>query len=77
MFYSEVIFVDNIDRLNYLYEQKKTLEFKINIILTEMGLVKNEDGKYEELIKQYDELNKDLYNVEIEIAMREVVSCVR
>ena len=69
--------MDNIDRLNYLYKQKKTLEFKINIILTEMGFVKNEDNKYEELIKQYDELNKDLYNVEIEIAMREVVSCVR
>ena len=69
--------MDNIDRLNYLYEQKKTLEFKINVILTEMGFVKNEDNKYEELIKRYDELNKDLYNVEIEIAMREVVSCVR
>ena len=69
--------MDNIDRLNYLYEQKKTLEFKINIVLTEMGLVKSEDNKYEELIKRYDELNKDLYNVEIEIAMREVVSCVR
>ena len=69
--------MDNIDRLNYLYKQKKTLEFKINIVLTEMGLVKSEDNKYEELIKQYDELNKDLYNVEIEIAMREVVSCVR
>ena len=69
--------MNNIDRLNYLYKQKKTLEFKINIVLTEMGLVKNEDNKYEELIKQYDELNKDLYNVEIEIAMREVVSCVR
>ena len=69
--------MDNIDRLNYLYKQKKTLEFKINVILTEMGLVKNEDGKYEELIKQYNELNKDLYNVEIEIAMIEVVSCVR
>ena len=69
--------MDNIDRLNYLYKQKKTLEFKINIILTEMGLVKSEDNKYEELIKRYDELNKDLYNVEIEIAMREVVSCVR
>ena len=69
--------MDNIDRLDYLYKQKKTLEFKINIVLTEMGLVKNEDNKYEELIKRYDELNKDLYNVEIEIAMREVVSCVR
>ena len=69
--------MDNIDRLNYLYKQKKTLEFKINVILTEMGFAKNEDGKYEELIKQYNELNKDLYNVEIEIAMIEVVSCVR
>ena len=44
--------MDNMDRLNYLYKQKNTLEFKIDIILTEMGLVKNEDGKYEELIKQ-------------------------
>ena len=69
--------MDNIDRLNYLYKQKKTLEFKINIVLTEMGLVKSEDNKYEELIKQYNELNKKLYDTEIEIAMREVVSCVR
>ena len=69
--------MDNIDRLNYLYKQKKTLEFKINIILTEMGLVKSEDNKYEELIKQYNELNQNLYDTEIEIAMREVVSCVR
>ena len=69
--------MDNIDRLNYLYKQKKTLEFKINIILTEMGLVKSEDNKYEELIKQYNELNQKLYDTEIEIAMREVVSCVR
>ena len=69
--------MDNIDRLNYLYKQKKTLEFKINIVLTEMGLIKREDNKYEELIKQHNELNKDLYNVEIEIAMIEVVSCVR
>lgn len=67
--------MNNIDRLNYLYKQKKTLEFKINVILTEMGFVKNEDNKYEELIKQHNELNKDLYNVEIEIAMIEVVSC--
>ena len=69
--------MDNIDRLNYLYKQKKTLEFKINIVLTEMGLVKSEDNKYEELIKQYNELNQNLYDTEIEIAMREVVSCVR
>ena len=69
--------MDNIDRLDYLYKQKKMLEFKINIILTEMGLVKNEDNKYEELIKQYNELNQNLYDTEIEIAMREVVSCVR
>ena len=69
--------MDNIDRLNYLYKQKKTLEFKINIVLTEMGLVKSEDNKYEELIKQYNELNQNLYDTEIEIAMREVVSYVR
>ena len=67
--------MDNIDRLNYLYKQKKTLEFKINIILTEMGFVKNEDGKCEELIKQYDELNKDLYDVEIEIVTRGGILC--
>ena len=62
--------MDNIDRLNYLYKQKKTLEFKINIVLTEMGLVKNKDGKYEELIKQYNKFNQELYDVEIEIVTR-------
>ena len=67
--------MDNIDRLNYLYEQKKTLEFKINIVLTEMGLVKNEDNKYEELIKQYNKFNQELYDVEIEIVMRGGVLC--
>ena len=67
--------MDNIDRLNYLYEQKKTLEFKINVILDEMGLVKNEDGKYEELIKQYNKLNQELYDVEIEIVMRGGILC--
>ena len=67
--------MDNIDRLNYLYEQKKTLEFKINVILTEMGLVKNEDGKYEELIKQYNKFNQELYDVEIEIVTRGGILC--
>ena len=67
--------MDNIDRLNYLYKQKKTLEFKINIILTEMGLVKSEDNKYEELIKQYNELNQKLYDTEIEIVTRGGILC--
>ena len=67
--------MDKIDRLNYLYEQKNTLEFKINIILTEMGLVKNEDNKYEELIKQYNKFNQELYDVEIEIVTRGGVLC--
>ena len=65
----------NMDRLNYLYKQKRTLEFKIDIILTEMGLIKNEDGKYEELIKQYNKFNQELYDVEIEIVMRGGVLC--
>ena len=67
--------MDNIDRLNYLYKQKNTLEFKINIVLTEMGLVKNEDNKYEELIKQYNKFNQELYDVEIEIVMRGGTLC--
>ena len=67
--------MDNIDRLNYLYKQKKTLEFKINIVLTEMGLVKSEDNKYEELIKQYNELNQNLYDTEIEIVTRGGILC--
>ena len=67
--------MNNIDRLNYLYEQKKTLEFKINVILTEMGLVKNEDGKYEELIRDYNKFNQELYDVEIEIVTRGGVLC--
>ena len=67
--------MDNIDRLNYLYKQKNTLEFKINIVLTEMGLVKNKDGKYEELIKQYNKFNQELYDIEIEIVMRGGVLC--
>ena len=67
--------MDNIDRLNYLYKQKKTLEFKINIILTEMGFIKNEDGKYEELIRDYNKFNQELYDVEIEIVTRGGVLC--
>ena len=67
--------MDNMDRLNYLYKQKNTLEFKINIVLTEMGLVKNEDGKYEELIKQYNKFNQELYDVEIEIVTRGGILC--
>ena len=67
--------MDNIGRLDYLYKQKKTLEFKINIVLTEMGLVKSEDNKYEELIKQYNELNKKLYDTEIEIVTRGGILC--
>ena len=67
--------MSNMDRLNYLYEQKKTLEFKINVILTEMGLVKNEDGKYEELIRDYNKFNQELYDVEIEIVTRGGVLC--
>ena len=67
--------MDNIGRLDYLYKQKKTLEFKINIVLTEMGLVKSEDNKYEELIKQYNELNQKLYDTEIEIVTRGGILC--
>ena len=67
--------MDNMDRLNCLYEQKKTLEFKINIVLTEMGLVKNEDNKYEELIRDYNKFNQELYDVEIEIVTRGGVLC--
>ena len=67
--------MDNIDRLNYLYKQKKTLEFKVNIILTEMGFIKNEDGKYEELIRDYNKFNQELYDVEIEIVTRGGVLC--
>lgn len=67
--------MDNIDRLNYLYKQKKTLEFTINIILTEMGLIKNEDSKYEELIRDYNKFNQKLYDVEIEIVTRGGVLC--
>ena len=67
--------MDNIDRLNYLYKQKHTLEFKINIILTEMGLVKSEDNKYEELIRDYNKFNQELYDIEIEIVTRGGVLC--
>ena len=67
--------MNNIDRLNYLYKQKKTLEFKINIVLTEMGFIKNEDGKYEELIRDYNKFNQELYDVEIEIVTRGGVLC--
>ena len=67
--------MDNIDRLNYLYKQKKTLEFKINIILTEMELVKNEDSKYEELIRDYNKFNQELYDIGIEIVMRGGILC--
>ena len=67
--------MDNMDRLNYLYEQKNTLEFKINVILDEMGLIKKEDDKYEELIKQYNKFNQELYDVEIEIVTRGGVLC--
>ena len=67
--------MNNIDRLNYLYKQKKTLEFKINIILTEMGLIKNEDSKYEELIRDYNKFNQELYDTEIEIVTRGGVLC--
>ena len=57
--------MDNMDRLNYLYEQKKTLEFKINVILDEMGLIKREDDKYEELILDCNKLSLQLHYVEI------------
>ena len=67
--------MDNIDRLNYLYKQKNTLEFKINVILTEMGLVKNEDVRYEELIRDYNKFNQELYDVEIEIVTRGGILC--
>ena len=67
--------MNNIDRLNYLYKQKKMLEFKINIILTEMGFVKNDSSEYEELIKQYNKLNQKLYDTEIEIVTRGGVLC--
>ena len=67
--------MDNMYRLNYLYEQKKTLEFKINIVLTEMGLIKREDDKYEELILDCNKLSLELHNVEIEKVTRGGMLC--
>ena len=67
--------MDNIDRLNYLYKQKNTLEFKINVILDEMGLIKREDDKYEELILDCNKLSLELHNVEIEIVTRGGMLC--
>ena len=67
--------MDNMDRLNYLYKQKKTLEFKINIVLTEMGLIKREDDKYEELILDCNKLSQELHDTEIEIVMRGGILC--
>ena len=67
--------MDNMDRLNYLYEQKNTLEFKINVILDEMGLIKREVDKYEELILDCNKLSLELHNIEIEIIMRGGVLC--
>ena len=64
-----------MDRLNYLYEQKNTLEFKINVILDEMGLIKREDDKYEELILDCNKLSLELHNVEIEIITRGGILC--
>ena len=61
--------------VRYLYKQKKTLEFKINVILDEMGLIKREDDKYEELILDYNKFNQELYDVEIEIVTRGGVLC--
>ena len=67
--------MDNIDRLNYLYEHKKTLEFKINVILDEMELIKREDDKYEELILNCNKLSQELYDLEIEIVTRGGILC--
>ena len=64
-----------MDRLNYLYKQKNTLEFKINVILDEMGLIKREDDKYEELILDCNKLSLELHNVEIEIVTRGGILC--
>ena len=40
-----------------------------------MGLIKREDDKYEELIRDYNKFNQELYDVEIEIVTRGGVLC--
>ena len=40
-----------------------------------MGLVKNEDVKYEELIRDYNKFNQELYDIGIEIVMRGGILC--
>ena len=40
-----------------------------------MGLIKREDDKYEELIRDYNKFNQELYDVEIEIVTRGGILC--
>ena len=62
--------MDNMDRLNYLYKQKKTLRKQMDTILMEISLLSWEDNAPEELVEQYSIAEKEYNIINEEITIR-------
>ena len=62
--------MNNIDRLNYMYEQKKTLHKQMDTILMEISLLPWEDKASEELVEQYSIAEKEYNIINEEITIR-------
>ena len=62
--------MNNIDRLNYLYRQRKELRKQMDTILMEISLLSWEDNAPEELVEQYRIAEKEYNSINEEITIR-------
>ena len=62
--------MDNIDRLNYLYNKRKELRRQMDTILMEISLLSWEDNAPEELVEQYSIAEKEYNSINEEITIR-------
>ena len=62
--------MDNMDRLNYLYNKRKELRKQMDTILMEISLLSWEDNAPEELVEQYRIAEKEYNSINEEITIR-------
>ena len=62
--------MDNMDRLNYLYNKRKELCKQMDTILMEISLLSWEDNAPEELVEQYRIAEKEYNSINEEITIR-------
>ena len=62
--------MDNIDRLDFLYNKREELHKQMDTILMEISLLPWEDKAPEELVEQYKIAEKEYNSINEEITIR-------